>query len=98
MRSCHNNPVGGSGLDLRDAASAFRRRIGFDPLDAFGGSLLQANAIDEGCLEVVPMFANVTSPRNHPRCSVPGLSKAIEDADILFRANNPPAGTSRSGI
>ena len=60
--SCHNNPVGGSG-SIFVTRFGLSEKGGFDPLDAFGGSLLQANAIDEGCLEVVPMFANVTSPR-----------------------------------
>ncbi len=91
--SCHNNPVGGSG-SIFVTRFGLSEKGGFDPLDSFGGSLLQANAIDESCVEVVPMFANVTSPRITSSVLGAGLVEAIEDADILFKANNPPAGVS----
>lgn len=91
--SCHNNPVGGSG-SIFVTRFGFSGKEGFDPLDAFGGSLLQAQAIDDECLEIVPAFANITSPRITSSILGAGLVEAIDDADILFNANNPPMGVS----
>ncbi len=92
--SCHNNPVGGSG-SIFVTRFGVSEKGGFDPLDAFGGSLLQANAIDEDCLEVIPNFPGIiTSPRTTSSILGAGLVEAIEDDDILFKAMNPPAGVS----
>lgn len=91
--SCHNNPVGGSG-SIFVTRFGLTDKGGFNPLDEFGGSLLQANAIDDACLEVIPAFANVTSPRISSSILGAGLVEAIDDNDILENANNPPAGVS----
>jgi CxxC motif-containing protein (DUF1111 family) len=62
----------------------------FDPLDGLGGSLLQDEAIDILCGEVVPPEADVTTLRITPHLFGLGLIESIEDADILGLQSNPP--------
>lgn len=91
--SCHNNPVGGSG-------SIFVTRFGFydgendvfDPLDALGGSLLQAQTINVACSEVIPLVANATAQRITNSTLGMGLVEAIVDADILNNTMSPAPG------
>lgn len=90
--SCHNNPVGGSGTQ-----GVFRfgfydaKGVGWDPLDALGGSLLQAGAINIACQEVIPPQANTQSKRITPSAMGDGLVEAIADADISIRETSPPS-------
>lgn len=93
--SCHNNPVGGSG-------SIFVTRFGFydgendifDPLDALGGSLLQAQTINAACAEVIPPLANVTAQRMTNSTLGMGLVESIVDADILNNTVSPAPGVT----
>ena len=81
--SCHNNPVGGHGNQAVTQFGRLDKKGGFDPLVSLGGSLLQANAINDACLEVVPPQANVTSLRITLGSLGFGLIESISDADIL---------------
>ncbi len=82
--SCHALPTtGGAGvLDVTRFGFA-DKGMPFDPLASQGGSLLQANAISDPCMEFVPANANVTTLRITPSTFGAGLVEAIPDADIL---------------
>lgn len=80
--ACHSVPsTGGS-------STVFVTRFGvltngvFDPLTAFGGSLLQENAIVPQCLEHVPAQANVVIKRQTTPLYGLGLIEAIADSTI----------------
>ncbi|MCH2135435.1 MAG: hypothetical protein MK101_02510 [Phycisphaerales bacterium] len=99
--SCHNNPVGGAGSQLVTRFGHMGKKGGFDPMADLGGSLLQANAVDESCQEFIPGGANVTSLRVTPGALGYGLIEAIADADILAVRDAQPApqrGTARMGV
>ena len=94
--NCHNVPVlGGSGSQT---VTRFGRseKGGFDPLEEFGGSLLQAQAIDPDCAEVVHPDANVESFRVTNGSMGYGLIEAIPDADILALEQPPPGISGRA--
>ena len=87
--ACHSaGATGGS-------SSKFVTRFGrvtagvFDPLEALGGSLLQAKAIDPVLQEVVPSAANVVARRITTPLFGAGLIEAIPDADIALGAQRP---------
>jgi CxxC motif-containing protein (DUF1111 family) len=90
--SCHNNPVGGPG-----SIKVFRfgfydeKGVGWDPLSALGGSLLQLNTTNIAYQEVIPPQANVIAQRVTPSVLGDGLIEAIADADILVRETTPPS-------
>ena len=94
--SCHNNPVGGAGTQTVTRFGFIGKKGGFDPLAALGGSLLQAEAIDDGCAEFVPPEANVTTFRVTNSALAFGLVEAISDADIL--ANRDLQPESQRGV
>lgn len=82
--ACHNLPaLGGWGPNtvIRFGRSA-QGGAPFDTLDALGGSLLQEQAIDPACAEVVPMEADTTSERLAPICFGAGLVEAIPEASL----------------
>jgi CxxC motif-containing protein (DUF1111 family) len=80
--NCHNNRVGGAGS--QDVTRfGFIDKNGFDPLEEYGGSLLQAQAISPECAEVVPPEANWTSKRITNSALAFGLVEAIPDQAIL---------------
>lgn len=81
--SCHNNPVGGHGNQTVTRFGHIGKKGGFDPLDALGGSLLQANANNDDCIESVPPEANITTLRVTLGSLGFGLIEAIEDTAIL---------------
>jgi len=90
--SCHNNPIGGSGsITVVRFGFYDPKGIGFDPLSSLGGSLLQAQAINVACSEVVPGAANVQAQRVTPSALGLGLIEAIPDAAIASRETNPPS-------
>lgn len=90
--SCHNNPFGGTGtITVTRFGLWDPKGVGWDPLAALGGSLLQANAIAPPALEVVPPQANTTALRVTTSTLGLGLLEAIPDADLLFYVNNPPS-------
>jgi mono/diheme cytochrome c family protein len=98
--SCHNNPVGGPGAQMVTRFGRMDKKGGFDPLASLGGSLLQANSLDEVCQEFIPASANVTSMRVTPGVVAYGLVEAIADASILsIRDAQPMAqrGIARMG-
>lgn len=89
--SCHNNPVGGPGSQFVTRFGFTDGKGNFDPLAALGGSLLQAQAIDPACQEVVPAAANTTATRVTPSALGMGLVEAIPDAVIAARETTPPS-------
>ena len=99
--SCHNNPVGGPGSQFVTRFGQLGAKGGFDPLDELGGSLLQAQSINEDCAEVIPAEANVTTLRVTPGALAYGLVEAISDDDILAVRDSQAAsiqGEARMGI
>jgi hypothetical protein len=91
--SCHNNPVGGSGGSFVTRFGMIGKKGEFDPMDAFGGSLLQALTITPGCGEVLPPDV-ITAHRITPSALGFGLVEAIPDGDIQANADSPPRGVS----
>lgn len=89
--SCHNNPIGGPGSITVTRFGYTDSKGGFDPLAALGGSLLQAQAIDVACQEVVHPSANTTATRVTTSVLGLGLLEAIPDAAIVARETNPPS-------
>jgi hypothetical protein len=94
--SCHALPAtgGSSGTTVTRFGKAAVGATPFDPLENLGGSLLQAQAIDPGCLEVVPPQANVMIQRITPHTFGAGLVQSIADNDIKNLATFPPPGVS----
>ena len=82
--SCHNNPVGGHGTQTVTRFGRLDKKGGFDPLEDLGGTLLQANANSDECLEFIPAEANITSLRVTLGSLGFGLIESIEDADLLM--------------
>jgi CxxC motif-containing protein (DUF1111 family) len=99
--SCHNQPFGGSGGVTVTRFGFYDWNDGtFDPLEALGGSLLQAEAIAipgypiDYCREVVPdeETANIVSFRVTNSALGMGLVEAIPDSEIA--ANEAISGGS----
>ncbi len=88
--SCHNNPVGGPGVQTVTRFGMMTKKGGFDPLAGLGGSLLQAQAIDDAVLEVVPDIADVESFRVTNGVLAYGLVEAISDDDLLANRDTQP--------
>ncbi len=84
--SCHNAPVGGPGAQQVTRFGRLDKKGGFDPLGELGGSLLNANAINDACADEIPATANVTSLRVTPGALGYGLLEAIPDDDLLANA------------
>ncbi|MEC9476113.1 MAG: di-heme oxidoredictase family protein [Planctomycetota bacterium] len=89
--SCHAVPIGGAGTIAVTRFGAADKGEPFDPLAFLGGSLLQANAISDDCLETVPAAATITAERITPSILGAGLIEAIPEADLL-------AGISNGGV
>ncbi len=89
--SCHNHPVGGAGGQFVTRFGFTDGKGNFDPMAALGGSLLQAQAINPACQEVVPAGANTTAMRVTPSALGMGLVEAIPDAVIAARETSPPS-------
>lgn len=90
--NCHNNPIGGTGSQTVTRFGATDKKgKGFDPLAWAGGPLLQSQAIEIGCEEVVPGFATVTTFRVTNGMLGYGLVEAIPDAALLANELSPPA-------
>ncbi|HJN72012.1 MAG TPA: di-heme oxidoredictase family protein [Phycisphaerales bacterium] len=88
--SCHNNPIGGAGSQTVTRFGFIGKKGGFDPLAELGGSLRQAEAINDDCAEFVPPEANVTSLRVTNSALAFGLVEAISDADLLANRDSQP--------
>ncbi len=81
--SCHNDPVtGGSGVTVVTRFGLEEKGEPFDPLDVFGGTLLQDEAISDDCLETVPPEATVVINRVTPLSLGLGLVEAIPEATM----------------
>jgi CxxC motif-containing protein (DUF1111 family) len=92
--SCHSAPaVGGSSIQMVTRFGHFADGL-FDPLDAVGGSLLQADAIDPEVREVVPDEAEVRAHRLTTPLFGLGLIEAISDETLQALAAQP----QRDGI
>lgn len=93
---CHSVPLGGSGtITVTRFGFYDEKNGGFDPLEQFGGSLLQAESIAQGCQETVSEFANVVAQRVTTSTLGIGLIEAIPDSAIIANAN--PGGVGVSG-
>ncbi len=91
--ACHS--AGGVGGGSRRTVTRFGRTVNgvFDPLDALGGSLLQARSINPAAREVVPRQANVVAQRVSTPIFGAGLIEAIPDSEIaLGTLRVKPAG------
>ncbi len=93
--SCHTSPLGGWG-SITVTRFGYADKGSFDPLDDFGGSLLQVAAIDVACQETIPEFANVVAQRLTNASLAYGLVESIPGADIL--ANADPDDLNADGI
>lgn len=91
--SCHDNPIGGPGSQsvVRFGASS---KGGFDPMEYFGGSLLQSQTISIECQETLPPEATVVAFRVTPGALGFGLLEAIPDEQLMEYANTPPGSVS----
>ncbi len=87
--NCHTNPLGGPGSQTV-TRFGLAGKDGFDPLEHLGGSLLQALAISESCMEVVPVEANHVVSRVTNGAMGYGLIEAIADADLLANRDAQP--------
>ena len=86
--SCHALPIGGTSPITVTRFGAADKGAPFDPLDAEGGSLLQANAISTECLEIVPANATIIADRITPSILGAGLIEAVDGADIVALQSN----------
>ncbi len=80
--ACHISPLGGTGT-IKVLRAGRLDKNGFDPLEEFGGSLFQLEAISDDCREDPPGFANVQTDRVTNGMMGYGLVEAIPDCDIL---------------
>ncbi len=92
--NCHNAPVVGGTGTQKVTRFGFSGKDGFDPLEDFGGPLLQAGALDLACIETIPGVANITAQRVTNGMMGYGLVEAILDADLMA---NESAGPGVSG-
>ena len=88
---CHNNPFGGPGTSTVTRFGTTSKGGGFDPLASLGGSLLQADAINDLCREDIPGAATITQTRITNGMLGYGLVEAIPDADLLANETTPPS-------
>ncbi len=91
---CHNVPaIGGFGTRrVTRFGIAATPQVPFQPLDQFGGTLLQDQSFDIGCREHVPAQANHTAQRGTPILFGAGLIESIPDSTLIARAMNQPQG------
>jgi CxxC motif-containing protein (DUF1111 family) len=82
--ACHD--AGGTGGASRRTVTRFGRTVNgvFDPLEAQGGSLLQARSINRAIREVVPREANTVARRVTTPLFGAGLIEAIPDSTIVL--------------
>jgi CxxC motif-containing protein (DUF1111 family) len=95
--ACHNNPVGGSG-SITVTRFGLASKGSFDPLEDWGGSLLQAEALSDECEEVLPDFPDLVTTQRATNSGLGlGLVEAIADEDIEFNDLNPPSTFVQDG-
>ena len=88
---CHSDGATGGASVI--TVTRFGRMLNgkFDPMDQFGGSLLQRFAIDPAAQEHVPVEATVVAQRMATPIFGAGLIEAIADQDILLNAQRRQA-------
>ena len=79
---CHSSGGAGGAGGITVTRFGFISKAGFDPLDQFGGSLRQSEAISDECAELLPVEANVQSERLTNALFGAGLVEGIADEDI----------------
>ncbi|QDU69408.1 di-heme oxidoredictase family protein [Engelhardtia mirabilis] len=94
---CHTTPdIGGSSTrTVTRFGLAATGGNPFDPLTAFGGSLLQSSALAEmppEHFDAIPAMADVIIHRVTPHTFGAGLLEAVPSTDIEFGELNPPNG------
>ena len=80
--NCHTSPTIGGASTLSVTRFGRTDKGTFDPLTAFGGSLLQSRAIDPAALEKIPAEATIVVERQTTPLFGAGLIEAIPDKDI----------------
>jgi CxxC motif-containing protein (DUF1111 family) len=80
--ACHSQPSTGGSSNIFVTRFGVLANGVFDPLAAFGGSLLQENAIVPQCMEHIPAQANVVIKRQTTPLYGLGLIEAIADSTI----------------
>lgn len=94
--ACHNTPNSGGSGTVAVTRFGKATKGGFDPLEEFGGSLLQMESISPECAEFVSEKANVEINRiTNPAFGL-GLVEAIADEDILALESDPPGVSGRA--
>jgi hypothetical protein len=94
---CHSNPIGGSGT-IVVTRFGFADKGNFDPLGHLGGSLLQSEAIDDACLETVPLESNVQAHRLTNSTMGDGLIEAIPDSNLLAGEGSGPGVSGKAHV
>jgi CxxC motif-containing protein (DUF1111 family) len=87
--NCHNNPTGGPGVQTV-TRFGIATKDGFDPLEEFGGSLLQVSSITPECQEFVHPSATHQIFRVTNGALAFGLVEAIPDAALYANEVSPP--------
>lgn len=92
--NCHSRPaIGGSSVrTVTRFGKSAQGGMPFDPLESLGGSLLQVQAFESSCEEVVPPEADVVAERLTPTTFGAGLLSLIDDADIDLNVLMQPPG------
>ncbi len=85
--ACHDNPLGGTGAKIVVRIGHLDGDV-YDPLEDFGGPLIQIFAITEECQEFIPADANVITARITNGMLGYGLVEAILD-DVLLALEDP---------
>ena len=88
---CHSAPAIGGGSAALVTRFGRMDNAQFDPLLAFGGSLLQHQAIDPGALERIPVEATIIAQRQAMPLFGAGLIEAIPDETIQALAQRKKA-------
>lgn len=100
--SCHSNPLGGSGsitVTRFGEITVVGTDFVFNPLEQFGGSLLNKEAISADCREIIPVPPTNTASQRLTNSALGfGLVELIDSADIEFNAINPPPGITGKAI
>ena len=88
--ACHGTPAAG-GFSTTVVTRFGAQGPPFDPLANLGGSLLQSQAIDIMCEEMVPPQADVMTFRITPHTFGAGLAQRVPDSDLMDLESNPPS-------
>ncbi|MCI0629032.1 MAG: hypothetical protein L0Y44_00065 [Phycisphaerales bacterium] len=87
--NCHTMPLGGTGSITVTRFGTSNKGV-FDPLEDWGGSLLQASAISLECQEFIPEIATIIEPRVTNGALAFGLIEAISNQALLDNRDSQP--------